>query len=119
MLNRITLTNFQRHRNLEVLFNPGISALRGSNEAGKSTLIRAVCYALFGSKSMPVSIDELVTWGEPTNTLKVVLEFTVDGTVYTIKRGKSGAEITYDGGIVTGQNECTAYVAKLLRAFRT
>ncbi|VTU31808.1 putative DNA double-strand break repair Rad50 ATPase [Variovorax sp. PBS-H4] len=116
MLNKITLTNFQRHRNLEVVFNAGISALRGSNEAGKSTLIRAVCYALFGSKAMPVSLDELVTWGEPTNTLKVVLEFVVDGVVYTIKRGKSGAEINYDGGIVTGQNECTAFVSKLLKA---
>ncbi|MBT2325545.1 AAA family ATPase [Variovorax paradoxus] len=116
MLNRITLTNFQRHRHLEVFFNAGISALRGSNEAGKSTLIRAICYALFGAKALPMSLSETVTWGEPEATLKVVLEFVVDSVVYTIKRGKSGAEITYDGGIVTGQNECTAFVAKLLKA---
>lgn len=116
MLNRIKLTNFQRHRSLEITFNAGISALRGSNEAGKSTLIRSICYALFGAKALPVSLDETVTWGEPVNSLKVELELNVDGVVYTIKRGKSGAEITYDGGIVTGQNECTAFVGKLLKA---
>lgn len=115
MLNKITLTNFQRHRNLEVVFNAGISALRGSNEAGKSTLIRAICYALFGTKALPMSLSETVTWGEPEASLKVVLEFTTDSVVYTVKRGKSGAEINYDGGIVTGQNECTAFVAKLLK----
>lgn len=115
MLNKITLTNFQRHRHLEVVFNAGISALRGSNEAGKSTLIRAICYALFGAKALPMSLSETVTWGEPETSLKVVLEFVVDSVVYTVKRGKSGAEITYDGGIVTGQNECTAFVAKLLK----
>jgi DNA repair exonuclease SbcCD ATPase subunit len=116
MLNKIILTNFQRHRHLEVVFNAGISALRGSNEAGKSTLIRAICYALFGAKALPMSLSEAVTWGEPEASLKVLLEFVVDSVVYTIKRGKSGAEITYDGGIVTGQNECTAFVAKLLKA---
>ena len=116
MLNRIKLTNFQRHRALEVTFNAGISALRGSNEAGKSTLIRAICYALFGAKALPMSLAETVTWGEAESTLKVELELSVEGTVYTINRGKSGAEVNYDGGKVTGQNECTAFISKLLKA---
>ena len=70
MLNKIILTNFQRHRHLEVVFNAGISALRGSNEAGKSTLIRAICYALFGAKALPMSLSEAVTWGEPEASLR-------------------------------------------------
>ena len=116
MLNKIKLTNFQRHRDLEVAFGPGISALRGSNEAGKSTLIRAICYALFGSKALANSLDETVTWGENTSTLKVELEIGIDNVTYSIKRGKSGAECNYDGGIVTGQVEVTNFIGKLLKA---
>jgi DNA repair exonuclease SbcCD ATPase subunit len=116
MLQKIKLTNFQQHRSLSIDFGAGISAIRGANEAGKSTLIRAICYALFGAKALPMSLSEAVTWGEPESSLKVELEFRADSVVYSIKRGKSGAEINYDGGIVTGQNECTAFVSKLLKA---
>lgn len=116
MLNSIQLTNFQRHRNLKIDFTGGINALRGSNEAGKSTLLRGICYALFGLKAMSVGLADLVTWGEPENSLKVELTLAVDGATYTIKRGKSGAEVNYDGGIVTGQSECTTFLSKLLKA---
>lgn len=115
MLNRIRLTNFQRHRALEVVFNGGLTALRGANEAGKSTLLRSICYALFGVKGLGATLDELVTWGEDPKTLRVELELSVDGMTYTVKRGKPGAEVNYDGGTVTGQNEVTAFVCRLLK----
>lgn len=115
MLNKVTLTNFQRHRNLEVVLPGGLTALRGSNEAGKSTLLRAICYALFGVGALNSSLEEAVTWGEPVNTLKVVVQFTADGVTYEVRRGKSGAEVNYDGGIVTGQKEVTAFICALLK----
>lgn len=115
MLNRIRLTNFQRHRQLEVTFNGGLTALRGANEAGKSTLLRSICYALFGVKGLGATLEELVTWGEEARTLRVELELSIDGMTYTLKRGKSGAELNYDGGSVTGQNEVTAFVCRLLK----
>lgn len=115
MLNKIKLTNFQRHRDLEVSFTGGLSAIRGGNEAGKSTLLRAICYALFGAKALNESLEETVTWGEDAKTLKVELEIAIDAVPYSIKRGKSGAEIQYDGGIVTGQNETTSFLCRLLK----
>jgi DNA repair exonuclease SbcCD ATPase subunit len=115
LLNRIKLTNFQRHRSLEVVFNGGLTALRGANEAGKSSLLRAICYALFGVKGLGATLEELVTWGEDVRTLKVELELNIENVLYSVKRGKSGAELTYDGGTVTGQNEVTAFVCRLLR----
>jgi len=115
MLNKVTLTNFQRHRNLEVVLPGGLTALRGSNEAGKSTLLRAICYALFGVGALNSSLEEAVTWGEPVNTLKVVVQFTADGVTYEVRRGKSGAEVNYDGGIVTGQKEVTAFICRTLK----
>lgn len=115
MLNRVKLTNFQRHRALEVSFTGGLTALRGSNEAGKSTLLRGICYAMFGTKALAESLDETVTWGEAVNTLKVEVDVTIEGVAYSLKRSKAGAECNYDGGIVTGQTEVTAFVCRLLK----
>ena len=114
MLRKIQLTNFKRHEALTIEFADGLTALKGSNEAGKSTLIHAITYALFGTKALSSSLEDTVTYGKPVNTLKVVLDFVVDGVEYRISRGKSGAEITYDGGTVTGQNETAAFVGRIL-----
>ena len=114
MLKRIKLTNFQKHEKLEVDFGLGLTALRAANEAGKSTLLRAVCYALFGAKGVKESLDDLVTWDQPVNTLKVELEFELEGVVYTVVRGKSGAELRYPGASVTGQTETAKFISTLL-----
>lgn len=115
MLDRVKLTCFQQHRDLEVKLGPGLTAIRGANESGKSTLLRGICYALFGAKAMPDTLENLVTWEEDVKKLKSEVDFTVEGVTYSVKRGKSGAEVNYDGGRVTGQNEVTAFVCRLLR----
>lgn len=115
MIKRLEVANFMRHRSLSLEFSPGLSAIRGGNEQGKSSSLYAVGYALFGVRALPDSLEGVVTWGEPVNTLKVVLHLTVDGIDYVVKRGKAGAELTYPGGIVTGQTEVTAFVGNLLR----
>lgn len=114
MLKQITLTNFKKHEALTVNFAPGLNAIKGLNESGKSTLMGSVAYALFGTKALPYSLEDTVTYGKPVNTLKVVLEFEVAGKVYTITRSKSAAELNYDGGTVTGQTETTNFIGKLL-----
>lgn len=114
MLKQITLTNFKKHESLTVEFAPGLNAIKGSNEAGKSTLMQGVAYALFGTKALPYSLEDTVTYGKPTNSLKVTLDFEVAGKAYTITRSKSAAELSYDGGVVTGQTETSNFVGKLL-----
>lgn len=114
MLNKLTLKNFRRCEDVVMQFNPGLNAVRGRNEAGKSTRLEAIAYALFGSKALRQSLDEVVTWGKPVNSLKVELEFTYSGTTYTITRGKSGAEINFDGEKITGQTETVKFVERLL-----
>ena len=117
MLTKISLTNFKRHRDLTITFDDGINATRGANEAGKSSLLHAIAYALFGTKALPHSLDDTVTWGCDTKTLKVELSLEVSGESYTFKRGKSGAEVIKAGEVfVTGQNEVTAFASNLLGA---
>lgn len=115
MLNKIKLRNFRKHTDTELTFNGGLSVLRAPNEHGKTTLIEAVCYALFGVKALRSPLEDTVTWGEPVNTLKVELDIVVDGVSYNIKRGKSGAEVNYDGGRVTGQTEATNFICSKLK----
>ena len=108
MLNNLTLHNFRKHQDLSVDFSGGINVIRAVNEGGKSTMLEAIAYALFGSRSLRTPIEQTVTWGEPVNSLKVELVITVDGKVYHYKRSKSGAEVTLNGQVFcTGQNEVT------------
>lgn len=114
MLKRIELTNFQKHESLIVDLSEGLTALKGSNEAGKSTLLRGVAYALFGARSLPYPLEETVTYGKPVGALKAIVDFVVDGVDYRITRGKGGAEINYAGGTITGQTETATFIGQLL-----
>ena len=95
-------------------FTPGINAIRAANEAGKSTALKAIAYAMFGSKALPETLEDTVTYGVPVSKLKVTLDFDHAGVAYSISRGKSGAELVTSGAVVTGQTEVTKYVERLL-----
>ena len=117
MLNKLTLVNFRQHKSRVVDFTDGLQVLRGENEAGKSGIVLAIAYALFGSPALPSSLSETVTWGEDEKSLRVELSMTVNGDDLVFKRGKSGAEVLRDGAVyVTGQKEVSAFAAKMLGA---
>lgn len=113
MINKLVLTNFKKHENLTVEFGSGLVALKGSNEIGKSTIFHGILYAMFGSRALPLSLAETVTYGLPDSSLKVVLEFTFSGALYHISRSKSGATLTVGTVTANGQAEVTRYVENL------
>lgn len=115
MINSLTLTHFYQHRNLHLDFGAGFTVIRGANESGKSHALYGIAYAMFGVKGIPDSLDDVVTWGEPVNSLKVTLEFSVDGVQYRVSRSKASCQLDYEGGTVTGQTEVTAFIARLLK----
>ena len=120
MLNQVKLTNFRQHENRTFTFLPGLNAIKGANESGKSTILLAVLYAMYGAKALPQPLSEMVTWdkGLKESDLKVELTMSPGGRLYKITRSKSGAECEYDGGLVTGQNEVTKFVSEILGADR-
>ena len=110
----LSLTNFQKHRSFQGQFSDGLNLIVGPNWAGKTTLLRAVTYALFGSAAIDVKVPRLVTAGE--TRMQVELVFEIDGLAYRIKRTKNAATISSDGQeLATGQTQVTAYVEKLLQ----
>ena len=118
MLCELKLTNFKRHRDVELAFTEGLNIIRASNEFGKSTLFHAIGYAFWGARALPESLEETVTWGEPASSLKVRLKFTFDNTEYVIVRSKSGAELVGGNAVASGQAEVTAFVERLFGASR-
>ncbi len=91
MLHAISISNFGKHAELTVNFTPGINAIRAPNEAGKTTLLRAIGYCFFGSKALTESLEDTVTYGLPVSKLKAELDYCHDGVTYNLRRSKSGA----------------------------
>ena len=114
MITKLEMKNFRQHEDLTITFKDGLNVIRGANEAGKSTLIEAILYALFGAKSLRDTLAETVTWGKKETELAVRLEM-AGGIVFS--RSKAGAEVIAGGKvIVTGQNEVTGYATNLMGA---
>lgn len=116
MIQQLTLTNFKRHESLTLDFNQGLTTLAGANEAGKSTILHAILYALGGSRALPRSLEATVTYGKPVASLRVEMSFTVGGTLYKVTRSKAGAELQGAGSLSSGQAEVTAAIERLLGA---
>lgn len=116
MLKTLKLTNFGCHETLTVNFTEGLNVFRAANEAGKSTVLKGISYALWGARGMAATLADTVTWGKPLASLKVELLFSVLGKDYTIKRSNSGAELTSAELIVTGQTETANFISALLGA---
>jgi hypothetical protein len=116
MLKSIKLQCFRQHLDRAFEFGPGLNAIRGENEAGKTTVLEAFFYFCFGARALRESIDDIVTYHQPVSRLRVDCEIEHLGVVYSGYRGKSGAELNFGREKITGQNEVTAFFEKLFGA---
>jgi exonuclease SbcC len=100
MIESIELTNWRTHRHTEMRFQRGVNVLIGVMGAGKSSVMDAISFALFGTfpalKSKNVSTKELIT-SRPTaeDSAEVKLTFTVGPDRYTVSRKLSKKESTF------------------------
>lgn len=121
MLISLTLTHFQKHRSFHHDFQPGLTLIVGPNWAGKSSLMRGILYALFGTSAVPVRAANLVTRGE--KNMEVQLVFRAQGDEYKVVRGPSRAELWRGDQIVaSGQTPVTGMIQALVgdaRSFLT
>jgi DNA repair exonuclease SbcCD ATPase subunit len=80
IINRLRLTNFRRHRALDVALGPGLNVVRGANEAGKSTVQRAIELGLFRRPTFSgAELDDTRPWQDPAAEPVIDLEFSDDG----------------------------------------
>lgn len=68
---------------------PGLNLLCGPNEAGKSTLVRAIRAAFF-ERHRSTAVDDLRPWGDGAASPSVELDFTLDGQPHLLAKSFLG-----------------------------
>jgi len=94
VLTKLSLTNFKKHTELELEFTPGLNLIVGDNWSGKTTVLTAILYALYGSSVINHTAANLPTKG--TKSFKIELDFYLDGE-YKITRTNKDAYLYKDG----------------------
>ena len=128
MIKRIILTNWKTHMSSDMSFSKGVNALLGHLGAGKTSVLDAICFALFGTypslQSKKIKLDDVIM-AKPVvkNRAEVELFFEVDGKNYSVKRviergkGTVYSEIREEGKIVEAHStqRVTEFVQRLLK----
>lgn len=112
MIKQLRLTDFQRHASLSLDFTEGLNLIVGPNMAGKSTVQRAILYALFGASALPFTVEQLCRNGS-TSTMRVELEF----SEWTVERTPKGALLRRTSDkteLASGQAAVTSEVESIL-----
>ena len=86
-------------------FEPGLNILAGPNEAGKSTLVRAIRAAFF-ERHRSTAVEDLRPWGEGSSAApRVELDFTLDGQAHHLVKsflGKKRCTLQIGGRVLDG-----------------
>ena len=98
ILDRLELTNFKRFRHVEIKFQDGITGILGNNGTGKSSLVTAIFFALYGVKATGISADYIVSgFASQKEKCEVILDFRIGGDTYKIIRTfKKGKTVTHE-----------------------
>lgn len=113
----LALRNFRQHAQTDIDFRAGMTAIVGSNGCGKSTILEAITFALFGeNRSDKGSIR--FHWAD-SKKYSVELRFESDGRRFRVQRTESTAsfeDTTAEASTVlaTGLSEVTKAVEKRL-----
>ena len=99
ILESVVIKNIRSHANTEILFERGVTLFAGDIGSGKSSILMAVEFALFGLGSYRA--DQLLARGQDTGS--VTLGFSARGVSYEVRRTlKKGR----DGTVVQDPKDC-------------
>jgi DNA repair exonuclease SbcCD ATPase subunit len=108
MIYSVKMKNFKQHLDYEAVFNDGLNTVQGENGSGKTTVLKAILFSLFGATAVG-SKDHLTTWGQTKMSVETDLLLPV-GCV-KITRSFAKAEIKLgDELLASGQTAVTNYV---------
>ena len=109
-LNSLILENYRKFKKVDIEFPDGVIGITGLNGVGKSTMIEAISWVLYGNQSSIVRTEKKSIKREgcsSSEVCRVVLEFEIEGNQYKIIREMKGKSY-----IISAE----AYVNKKLEA---
>lgn len=108
MLNKISANNFLSWKNLRFNVTPGATLLDGWNEddqrsegSGKSAIVNAICWGIFGKLPKDANVDEVIKDGETGTEVK--LEFD-NGDFIFRSRKPNELYLSKNGVVVKGKD---------------
>ncbi len=120
---RLRLRDFGRHAALDLAFAPGLTVVRGPNEAGKTTIQRAIELALARKvTSAQADLDAIRSWPAGPDARPVIqldfIEEDVDGTRHgqlekAFRGARGTVRLDVDGEVTTDPAEVEDRLARL------
>ena len=99
-LNRLFIRNFKKYRMAEIEFQDGLTGIVGGNGTGKSTIVEAVAWALYGSKASTIKRDFIKNAKANENdSVKVVLSLGMGNQELSISRGMRGKSMSPEAAL--------------------
>lgn len=104
MFERLIFTNFQAHKKSEIVFEPDVSIIIGSNDSNKSGVVRALDICLFNAPYK----EEYIHYGEKESQLELIFS---DGR--KVIRRKTKSKNTCEFVHQDGKTEKFSSIAKI------
>lgn len=110
----LKLENFRQHEDSFLEFNDGITIINGANGSGKSTILEAITWAIYGTEAARGNKDTIkFNRAKPRSKVRVELMFELDKDVFRVVRFLDKAEVYLGENaspVVTSQQEVTKYL---------
>ncbi|MFZ2470681.1 MAG: SMC family ATPase [Methanothrix sp.] len=122
-LNKLVMKNFKKFRHAQLEFSDGLTGIVGSNGAGKSTIVEAIAWALYGNRASSIKRDFIrnarARESDPVETRLALSLGKQELVIYRAMKGKgmmAEAFLVLDGErIATGSKEVDKRLEEILK----
>jgi exonuclease SbcC len=115
-LNSLRLQNFRQHADTALTFENGLTGIIGANGTGKSTILEAIAWALYGTTAARGTRESIKFLRAKKGAgVRVELEFELGAHTYRVIRSLTNAELYLDRGAAPIANSTTGVTDVLRR----
>ncbi|MDD1741423.1 MAG: SMC family ATPase, partial [Methanothrix sp.] len=122
-LNKLAMRNFKKFRRADLEFSDGLTGILGSNGAGKSTIVEAIAWALYGNRASSLKREFIRnSRARESDAVEVALTISLGKQELAIHRAMRGkgmtpeAHLALDGQrIATGAKEVDGKLEEILK----